>query len=32
MLGTIRRVIGYLFSLREEMRRNEALKRVVAAR
>ena len=32
MLGTIRRVIGYLFALREEMRRNEALKRVVAAR
>jgi glycosyltransferase involved in cell wall biosynthesis len=32
MLGTIRRVIGYLFALRGEMRRNEALKRVVAAR
>ena len=31
-LGTIRRVIGYLFALREEMRRSEALKRVVAAR
>ena len=32
MAGTIARVIRYHFSLREEMRRNEALKRVVAAR
>jgi glycosyltransferase involved in cell wall biosynthesis len=32
MLGTIRKVIVYLFALREEMRRNEALKRVVAGR
>jgi len=32
MAGTIARVIRYLFDLREEIRRNEALKRVVAAR
>ena len=32
MLGTIVRVIRYLFALREEMRRSEALRRVVAAR
>jgi glycosyltransferase involved in cell wall biosynthesis len=32
MAGTIARVIRYLFDLREEMRRSEALKRVVAAR
>jgi glycosyltransferase involved in cell wall biosynthesis len=30
MLGTIRRVIRYLFDLREEMRRAERLKRLVA--
>ena len=32
MAGTVARVIRYLFDLREEMRRSEALKRVVAAR
>src|SRR6266545_2790989 len=32
MLGTIRRVLRYLFELRAEMRRAEAIKRVVAAR
>ncbi|MGH9367734.1 MAG: glycosyltransferase family 2 protein [Thermoanaerobaculia bacterium] len=32
MGGTIARVVRYLLDLREEMRRNEALKRVVAAR
>jgi glycosyltransferase involved in cell wall biosynthesis len=32
MLGTISRVIRYLFDLREEMRRRDALKRVVASR
>jgi len=32
MAGTISRVIRYLFDLREEMNRNEALKRVAAAR
>jgi len=32
MLGTIRRVIRYLFDLREEMKRAERLKRLVAAK
>ena len=32
MLGTIARVLSYLFELREEIRRADALKRVVAAR
>jgi hypothetical protein len=32
MLGTISRVFRYLFELREEIRRADALKRVVAAR
>jgi len=32
MLGTIARVLRYLFALREEIRRADALKRVVAAR
>lgn len=32
MLGTIARVLRYLFELREEIRRADALKRVVAAR
>jgi glycosyltransferase involved in cell wall biosynthesis len=32
MLGTISRVIRYLFDLRDEMRRSDALKRVVASR
>jgi len=32
MLGTISRVLRYLFELREEIRRADALKRVVAAR
>jgi hypothetical protein len=30
MLGTIRRVIRYLFDLREEIQRSEKLKRLVA--
>jgi len=32
MLGTISRVLRYLFELREEIRRSDAMKRVVAAR
>ena len=32
MLGTISRVFRYLFELREEIRRSDAMKRVVAAR
>ena len=32
MLGTISRVFRYLFELREEIRRSDAIKRVVAAR
>jgi glycosyltransferase involved in cell wall biosynthesis len=32
MLGTITRVLRYLFELREEIRRSDALKRIVAAR
>src|SRR6266542_5233886 len=32
MLGTIRRVLQYLFELRAEIRRSEAIKKVVAAR
>jgi hypothetical protein len=32
MIGTIVRVVRYLFDLREEIARADALKRVVAAR
>jgi hypothetical protein len=32
MLGTISRVIRYLFDLREEIQRSEKLKRVVVTR